>query len=112
MTYKGQFVVSRRRVWGDDKEARRKLLGELREVLEGEDSEFSRKDPVKWVEGGKQMEGETADRSAPKFGYVLERMWGLVFSCADGRLVDSCPSLWSRREGGAVEGCQCLDEIA
>lgn len=114
LSYKGQFIVSRARVeevLGEKKEGGGKagVLKELQEMLEGEESPFSRPDPGAWARGREATKND--DRSSPSFGYTLERMWGMVFSCADGRFLESCPDLWSRRYGGEIDGCQCLDVV-
>ena len=103
LSFKGQFVVSRRRVKGVGRE----VLEGLQKVLEGEESEFARVDPPGWTQG--EREGGKDNRSAPSWGYTLERAWGLVFRCADGRLVESCGNLWAKRGEKELEACQCLD---
>lgn len=96
LSYKGQFIVSAQRARGVSKEK----LQILQNVLEGPESPYSRN----VAEDGEQ------GRDAPRFGFVLERAWGLVFACADGKLAKTCPSLWrQRREGEALADCQCLD---
>ena len=109
LSYKGQFVVSRARVEGVLGKKEGGVLGELREMLEGEGSAFARADPGGWEMGEVGAGGD--DRSSPSFGYTLERMWGMVFSCADGRFLESCPDLRTRKDGEELSGCQCLDVV-
>lgn len=99
LSYKGQFVVSAKRVRG----VGRDTMLYLRDVLEGGASPYSRKNPE--VPDLPGMEG-----NAPSFGFVLERVWGMVFGCADGRMAVDCPSLWrARKKGEGDDTCQCLD---
>lgn len=47
------------------------------------------------------------------FGFLLERLWAVVMQCADERIADRCPSLFSGTLGrlGRAEDCQCLDPV-
>jgi hypothetical protein len=101
LSYKGQFVISARRARGVGKEK----LEILQDVLEGIGSPYSKN-----KDDGKEKEKDQA--SAPRFGFVLERVWGLVFGCANGKMARTCPSLWRHRaEGEALDDCQCLDRV-
>jgi hypothetical protein len=102
LTYKGQFVVSARRVRGMGREVLEMLLG----MLEDTERSFGKEDPQAWING---QVVEDDDKSNPKFGYTLERAWGLVFQCADGRIAEECPELGKRRRGEGDGACQCLD---
>ena len=101
LSYKGQFVVSAKRARG----AGKKMLNHLLKVLEDENSPFSRKEPT-------TPDQEGCVGNAPTFGFVLERVWGMIFGCADGRMAVECPSLSrARKEGEGLDTCQCLDPI-
>ncbi|KAH0608341.1 uncharacterized protein H6S33_001475 [Morchella sextelata] len=94
LSYKGQFIVSGKRIRSLD----RYYYEYLREILESSKSAYSGK------------ESGTSAGNAPRFGYTLERAWGLIFGCADGRIAAECPGYWHRKAGGEdVGSCQCLD---
>lgn len=99
LTYKGQFVVSGRRIRGID----RGVYEGLHEALQ---------DAGSWAHDGKYIDGQKDSLSAPVFGYTLERLWGILFQCSTLARSWQCPSeigsmqVWEKR--GA--GCQCVDE--
>jgi hypothetical protein len=104
LSYKGQFVISARRARGVTKEK----LQVLMETLEGNDSPYAKNRDVDMAE---MAVGKQSDSTAPRFGFVLERAWGMIFGCADGEMARSCPNLWRHRnEGESLEDCQCLDK--
>ncbi|RPB04826.1 hypothetical protein L873DRAFT_1173851 [Choiromyces venosus 120613-1] len=93
LTYKGQFVVSARRIRG----VGRGVYERMQYLLEDEKSPWS--------------SDKNGRRDAPVFGYTLERAWGLLFGCADGRLVVDCPPYWPGKGGRkGLDSCQCLDQ--
>lgn len=88
LTYKGQFVASGKRIRGGGQEMYRKLQAQLTN------------------DNGKLG-------TDINYGFLLERMWGVVMQCADERVADRCPSLFSNSFGrlGSVSDCQCLDTL-
>lgn len=98
LSYKGQFVVSARRI----RSMGRYYYEYLREMLESEKSPWS----------GESSDPSRKGGNAPMFGYTLERAWGLIFGCADGRIAVDCPGSWHTRRGGERDDtCQCLDDV-
>lgn len=98
-SYKGQFIVSSKRI----RAAKKSLYESLNEKLVGKNR----------VIIGNPLEDRI---DAPFFGYSLERSWGAIFQCADLAVVrDMCPSLtllgtgFGDFEGAKAEDCGCLD---
>lgn len=99
LSYKGQFVASAKRIRGVDKS----VYQDLQEAFVNPDS---------WAHREEYVQGRPDSRSAPLFGYTLERMWNLLFQCNSMDVAWRCPTLLSgNRIGGNVEDCQCLDPV-
>lgn len=118
LTFKGQFVVSARRVRGIKREVWEGLLGEINE---GCNLNLSAGNKTIGDDGGREVgigqglgigSGEPDTPSNPHFGFSLERIWGLLMQCATDQVITArCPSLLSEMSrGGDVRDCQCLDE--
>ncbi|EWC47844.1 hypothetical protein DRE_02726 [Drechslerella stenobrocha 248] len=98
LSYKGQFVVSAKRI----RSLRRKIYEGLESKLVGED---------------RILLGQEEDSpDSPVFGYALERSWGVLFQCADLTAVrDECPGLtvpgiaMGDLRRARPEDCGCLD---
>ncbi|KAF2272442.1 uncharacterized protein EI97DRAFT_504225 [Westerdykella ornata] len=97
LSYKGQFVVSASRIRG----VPRSVYEELRDALV---------DPESWAHQPEFLRGQQDSMDKPAFGYVLERMWNLLFQCSKAHVAWKCPTLVSGwRIGGNVADCQCFD---
>lgn len=98
LSYKGQFVVSAARIRGVPKS----VYEELRDAFVNPDS---------WAHMEPFLEDRWESMSQPIFGYYLERMWNILFQCADTDVAWKCPTLLSGwRIGGSKADCQCFDE--
>ena len=98
LSYKGQFIVSARRIRGVDKSVYRFL----HESFTNSNS---------WAHQEPYLQGRPDSMSAPVYGYTLERMWNLLFQCNDMDVAWKCPTLLSGyRMGGSIEDCQCSDD--
>ncbi|KAF3202631.1 hypothetical protein TWF192_009898 [Orbilia oligospora] len=98
-SYKGQFIVSSKRI----RAAKKALYENLNEKLVGENR----------VVIGNPLEDRI---DAPFFGYSLERSWAVLFQCADlTAMRDMCPGLTLLPKGfgdfqkAQPEDCGCLD---
>ncbi|OAK95161.1 hypothetical protein IQ06DRAFT_310189 [Phaeosphaeriaceae sp. SRC1lsM3a] len=97
LSYTGSFIASAARTRGLGKE----FFQDLRQALVDRDS---------WAHGPEYLQGRADSMAAPDFGYTLERMWGLIFQCAEMDVAWKCPSSMSGwRFGGDVLDCQCFD---
>ncbi|EKD20831.1 uncharacterized protein L3040_000936 [Drepanopeziza brunnea f. sp. 'multigermtubi'] len=108
LSYKGQFVVSARRIRGVGIKTFAGLLTTITSPRAAEGGIHPGSDEMKGV-------GTEADSSSnPFFGFTVERLWGLVMQCAtDAGVAARCPSLLSGMGyAGKVEDCQCLDAPA
>jgi hypothetical protein len=100
LSYKGQFIVSAKRIRGVDQSVYR----DLRDALVDKDS---------WAHQQEFVRGGPDSLEAPMFGYTIERIWSLLFQCNDMDVAWKCPSLLSgNRIGGSIEDCQCFDPIS
>ena len=98
LSYKGQFIVSAKRIRGLDPS----VYLQLEDALVNEDS---------WAHQEEFVRGRNDSMSAPVFGYTLERMWSTLFQCSDMEVAWKCASLLSgTRMGGDIGDCQCFDE--
>jgi hypothetical protein len=98
LSYKGQFVVSAKRIRGVKKEVYR----DLRQAFVDEKG---------WAHQQEFLLGDYDSMSQPKFGYFMERMWNMLFQCADTEVAWKCPTLLSGwRIGGSKADCQCFDD--
>ncbi|KAK6506557.1 hypothetical protein TWF506_011462 [Arthrobotrys conoides] len=98
-SYKGQFIVSSKRI----RAAKKALYENLNEKLVGENR----------VIVGDPLEDRI---DAPFFGYSLERSWAVIFQCADlTAMRDMCPGLTLLKKGfgdfekARPEDCGCVD---
>jgi hypothetical protein len=99
LSYKGQFVVSGRRIRG----VPLSLYSDLRNDLV---------DPKSWAHAPEYLHGRPDSMNSPFFGYTLERLWSTLFQCSDLGVGWRCPTLLSgRRRGGNPGDCQCFDEL-
>jgi hypothetical protein len=104
LSYKGQFVVSAKRIRGVDKS----VYQDLHEAFVDSES---------WAHQEPYLRGRPDSMNAPQFGYQMERMWNLLFQCSDMDVAFRCPSLVSGaglgpgRFGGSKEDCQCFDPV-
>ncbi|SMQ55125.1 unnamed protein product [Zymoseptoria tritici ST99CH_1A5] len=109
MTYRGQFLVSKRRI-----QARgRAHYQDLMRLLSDAQSEVHGQGYIDqpW------MPGKSDILDSPRLGFTLERTWGAVMGCGERRLVEECESMPAGWLGGMLgrkmedlEKCQCLDE--
>lgn len=109
LSYKGQFIVSARRIRG----VQRELYTQLRRSITGEDDDL-RHDVTDAADADQHGHMNRSSSRSYLFGYTMERMWGLIMQCAiDERMAASCPSLLSGSGwGGNPQDCQCLDIIS
>jgi hypothetical protein len=97
LSYKGQFIVSAKRIRGISKP----IYVELRDAFVNSTS---------WAHQQAFLDGKENSMSKPYFGYTMERLWNLLFQCSGPEVGWKCPSLLSRwRLGGSIRDCQCLD---
>jgi uncharacterized membrane protein len=97
LSYKGQFIVSARRIRGLDPT----IYSSLHEALVNPDS---------WAHKEPYLRGRPDSMNAPFFGYTLERLWSILFQCSETEIAEKCPTLLSgSRSGGELSGCQCFD---
>lgn len=100
LSYKGQFVASAKRIRGVDKSVYR----DLHDAFVNRDS---------WAHQEEYLQGRPDSMDAPVFGYLMERIWNLLFQCNNMDVAWKCPTLLSgNRIGGSVEDCQCLDPMS
>jgi hypothetical protein len=97
LSYKGQFIVSARRIRGTSKHIYYFLLKALL-------------DPNGWAHQEEYLHGRPDSMSAPIIGYTVERLWKVLFQCADVAIAWKCPSslgigFFSKDKAS----CQCLD---
>ncbi|CAO2656074.1 Nn.00g048770.m01.CDS01 [Neocucurbitaria sp. VM-36] len=97
LSYKGQFIVSAKRIRGIDKA----IYHDLQQAFVNEKS---------WAHHEDYIRGRPDSMSQPWFGYTMERMWNLLFQCNDMDVAWKCPTLLSGwRSGGDIGDCQCFD---
>jgi hypothetical protein len=97
LSFKGQFVVSARRIRGIDKQIYQDLW-----------KAFT--DEYGWAHQPGYLRGRPDSMSAPQFGFTMERMWSMLFQCSNMDVAWKCPSLLSGwRVGGSRDDCQCYD---
>jgi hypothetical protein len=97
LSYKGQFVASAKRIRGVDKS----VYQDLHDAFVNPDS---------WAHQEEYLQGRPDSMNAPAFGYLMERIWNLLFQCNSMDVAWKCPTLLSGlRIGGNFEDCQCLD---
>ncbi|KAJ4365560.1 hypothetical protein N0V83_008180 [Neocucurbitaria cava] len=97
LSYKGQFIVSAKRIRGIDKA----IYHDLWQAFVDEKS---------WAHQEDYLRGRPDSMSEPWFGYTMERMWNLLFQCNDMDVAWKCPTLLSGwRSGGDIGDCQCFD---
>lgn len=108
LTYRGQFIVSSERVRRNQKETYERWLQELRDPR-------STLHTPPYIDSAWSTKQDSL--SAPRAGYTLERMWGVMFQCNDMNMSKRCPSMLSSVVcpaelcGMPEEGdCQCLDQ--
>ncbi|KAH7348040.1 hypothetical protein BKA66DRAFT_542379 [Pyrenochaeta sp. MPI-SDFR-AT-0127] len=100
LSYKGQFIVSGRRIRGIPKATYIKLHSAL-------------VDMNSWAHQSEYINSGSDSSNSSLFGYTLERLWNLIFQCSDMNIAWKCASLLSReRRGGSIQDCQCLDKIS
>ena len=99
LSYKGQFIVSAKRIRG----VKRELYKDLQQALVNADS---------WAHQQKYLQGRPDSLNAPYFGFTMERLWSALFQCSDMDIAWKCPTLLSgTRRGGNASDCQCFDEV-
>ena len=99
LLYKGQFIVSARRIRGIEP----RVYQSLHDALTNPDS---------WAHTGRPDADTKDSLNAPFVGYTIERLWGILMQCSDMELKWLCPSHMSgKRRGGSAKDCQCFDEI-
>lgn len=97
LSYKGQFIVSAKRI----RAVQREFYEYLRTAMT---------DPESWAHKEPYLQGRKDSLNAPQFGYTLERLWSLIMQCSTEEIAWKCPTLLSRtRRGGDLTDCQCLD---
>lgn len=104
LTYRGQFVVSRKRIQSPGR-------GLFADILDGMTNPNSDKHSEEYVQQP-WLPQKIDSLNRPRFGYTLERIWGVLMGCSDPRLAVSCPSRLSaslRIVPGSEGDCQCLD---
>ncbi|GAB1742126.1 hypothetical protein NU219Hw_g7513t1 [Hortaea werneckii] len=105
LAYRGQFVVSRNRIWSSDIKAYRHLRNQLIDMNDD-------KHKMPYLDQN-WMAGRRDRPDAPNFGFTIERMWGAIMQCSDQRIAKECPSLLAGLLGNRMllGACQCLDMV-
>jgi len=99
LSYKGQFIVSARRIRGVSKTVYEQLLNAL--MME-----------TSWAHQEEYLKGRKDSLNAPFFGFTLERLWNVLLQCSDLDVAWRCPTLLSgTRSGGDKGDCQCFDDV-
>ena len=102
-SYRGQFIVSGRRIRGISKSIYEQLNNELVDEQSWAHREPFTKVRASWSRSEDSM-------SAPLFGYTLEKFWNVLFQCSNPRVAWACPSVDSGiTRWTSKEDCQCLD---
>jgi len=118
LTYGNNFVATAARIRG----VKRDVWEMLYDALKNEDWDHAwAHDPDKlpklregelgrgrWAEG--EVYGEKDSLTRPYLGMTIERLWGVLLQCSEGRIAWRCPSLevgW--RLGQQTEDCGCID---
>lgn len=63
-----------------------------------------------WWEGEDGVYARPDSLERPYLGLTVERLWGVLLQCSEGRITWRCPNLetgW--RTGGQKEDCGCVD---
>jgi hypothetical protein len=107
LTYLGQMVVSRKRIW----KRRIETYQYLKDMLESDLDHWIHTDGRN--DGGPYDFHDTPEN--PFFGHTFERIWMVLWDCNDTKLLETCGnglhSLLNPREpDDPVSSCQCLDE--
>lgn len=107
LTYRGQFIASAARIRGNDRSTYVRWLRELRDAQ-------GRLHNLPYVASAWSRKKDSM--SAPRVGFTIERMWGVIFQCNQRRIADRCPAFLSNPlcprfvcSAAALEDCQCLD---
>ena len=102
VSFNGHFIVSGKRIL-----SRPRKLFEYLESLVNADADhwIHRETPMRFFANrfGKSTP------SNPLFGHTLERLWHVIFNCADINNVEGCDVREEETEGSG--GCYCMDEI-
>jgi hypothetical protein len=97
LSFKGQFIVSARRIRGVRKAVYKGLLAAF-------------VNPSSWAHKEAFLRGRANSLDKPVFGYTIERIWSILFQCSDMDVAWKCPTLLSgKRRGGGIGDCQCFD---
>jgi hypothetical protein len=118
LTYGNNFVATAARIRGVKKDVWQMLYDALTNVdMDHAWAHDAEKLPKllngelgrgRWAEG--EVYGEPDSLKKPYLGMTLERLWGVLLQCSEGRVAWRCPSLevgW--RLGGEKEDCGCID---
>ncbi|KAJ6258042.1 hypothetical protein Dda_6954 [Drechslerella dactyloides] len=99
LTYRGQFIVSAKRI----RSVAKKIYEKINAELSGDNRI--------------RLGGEEDSDDNPVLGYTLERSWGILFKCADiTGIQDRCPGLTATSMAigdlrpARPEDCGCLDD--
>lgn len=118
LTYGNNFVASAARLRGVKKDVWQMLYDALtNDDIEHAWAHNAEKLPKlrdgelgkgRWAEG--EIYAEKDSLRKPYLGMTVERLWGILLQCSEGRVAWRCPSLevgW--RLGGVKEDCGCVD---
>lgn len=100
LSFNGHFIVSRKRI----RERPREWYEYLRDLVDAPEGHWLHEESFpKWFDREK---GKSSPQD-PKFGHTLERLWHVVFKCANTADVRDCEVKEGEEEGQG--GCSCND---
>jgi hypothetical protein len=98
LSYKGQFIVSAKRIRGVRRGAHRGLRVAL-------------VNPTSWAHNKEALHDRRDSMNAPSLPCTIERLWNMLFQCDGPEIGWRCPSLLSKwRVGRDISDCQCFDD--
>ena len=117
LTYGNNFIASAARLRGLNKDVYQLLYDaltkedwknswahtkeKLPKMLEGE-GKWGR-----WAEGG--VYANVDSKESPWLGSTVERLWGVLLQCSEGRIAWGCAGYGKERFGGGKEDCGCSE---
>jgi hypothetical protein len=122
LTYGNNFVASAARIRGLPKDVYQLLYDALvKEDVRNSWGHAKEKLPVKlegerggkggkggrWGAGGVYAEKDSLER--PWLGFTVERLWGVLLQCSEGRIAWGCAGFGRGRFGGEREDCGCIE---
>jgi hypothetical protein len=72
-------------------------------MLEGE----KKGEGSRWAQGGVYEFSDSLER--PWLGLAVERLWGVLLQCSEGRIAWGCAGFGMGRLRGGKEDCGCIE---